>query len=305
MYRRTRANAMLFLTAAIWGFGFVAQRFGAMLVPAFTFNGFRFIIGAVSLIPLLLYKRNKDKSHAKNDNVVVNGSKRTLIIGGILAGLSIFLASWLQQAGMETTEPGKAAFLTACYVILVPILGIFVRNKINFINWIAILLALAGLYFLCIKGSWHVAKGDFFELAGAVFWATQILIVDKFVDKVDSIQLSFVQFLVCAALCFAFAIGFENIDFADIGKAIIPILYGGIGSVGIAYTLQTVAQRDAIPSHAALILSSETLFGTLGGLMFFQENLGGRGYIGCGFIIIGVLISIISSNNKERNGSEL
>lgn len=301
MYRRTRANVMLFITAAIWGFGFVAQRFGAMLVPAFTFNGFRFIIGAISLIPLLLYKKNKENGKDSGSEGDTPENKRTLLIGGVLAGLSIFVASWFQQAGMETTEPGKAAFLTACYVILVPILGIFVRNKINFVNWIAIILAVTGLYFLCIKGSWHVAKGDFLELAGAVFWATQILIVDKFVDKVDSIKLSFVQFLVCALLCFGFALGFENVDFADIGKAIIPILYGGIGSVGIAYTLQTVAQRDAIPSHAALILSSETLFGTLGGLMFFQENLGGRGYIGCAFIIVGVLISIISSNNKERD----
>ena len=120
-------------------------------------------------------------------------------------------------------------------------------------------------------------------------------------DKVDSIELSFVQFLVCAILCFAFALGVEQTDLAAISKAIIPILYGGIGSVGIAYTLQTVAQRDALPSHAALILSSETLFGTLGGLIFFKENLGGRGYLGCILIIIGILISISSNNNKEKN----
>lgn len=300
MSRRTRANMMLFLTAAIWGFGFVAQRFGAMHVPAFTFNGFRFIIGAISLIPLLIYNKNRSKANANDMNMHQNTKKEVLILGGILAGLSIFLASWLQQVGMETTEPGKAAFLTACYVILVPILGIVIRNKIKLMNWVAIVLALLGLYLLCIKGGWQIAKGDFFELAGAVFWATQILIVDKFVDKVDSIELSFVQFLVCAILCFAFALGVEQTDLAAISKAIIPILYGGIGSVGIAYTLQTVAQRDALPSHAALILSSETLFGTLGGLIFFKENLGGRGYLGCILIIIGILISISSNNNKEK-----
>lgn len=300
MSKRLRANIMLFMTAAIWGFGFVAQRFGAMLVPAFTFNGFRFTIGAISLIPLLLYKKNKEKVDKSRRKRCTNVFKKDLLLGGVLAGLSIFLASWLQQAGMETTEPGKAAFLTACYVILVPILGIVVKNKINIINWVAIILALVGIYFLCIKESWRVDRGDFLELFGAIFWATQILIVDKFVDKVDSIELSFVQFFVCAILCFAFAFGIETIDVEAIGKAIIPILYGGIGSVGIAYTLQTVAQRDAIPSHVALILSSETLFGTLGGLIFFQEDLGIRGYIGCVFIILGVLISIISSNNKGK-----
>lgn len=299
MTERLRGNVMLIITAAIWGFGFVAQRFGAMLVPAFTFNGFRFIIGAISLVPLILYNRRNAKTNGNRKSVYTEVNKKLLVLGGVFAGVSIFLASWLQQAGLATTEPGKAAFLTACYVILVPILGIFVRNKINPVNWMAILLALVGLYFLCIKGSWHIARGDFLELAGAVFWATQILIVDKFLDKVDSIELSFVQFLVCAILCFAFALVFENVDFESIAKATIPILYGGIGSVGIAYTLQTVAQRDVIPSHAALILSSETLFGTLGGLLFFQENLGQRGYIGCVFIILGVLISIISSNNKE------
>lgn len=292
--RRTRANIMLLITAAIWGFGFVAQKFGAMFVPAFTFNGFRFTIGAISLIPLLLIKNKKDTFEG-------NGTRKDLIVGGMLAGGAIFFASWLQQAGLEYTNPGKAAFLTACYMMLVPILGVFFKNKATLANWIAVILAVIGIYMLCIKGEFVVQKGDFLELAGAVFWALQIIIIDKFVDKVDSIAISAVQFAFCAALCFLVATVMEPAGFANVDKAVIPILYGGIGSVGIAYTLQSVAQRDAIPSHASLILGSEIVFGTLGGIIFFHENMGVRGYIGCIFIVSGVLISIIKSNAKNEN----
>lgn len=294
--RRTKANILLLITACIWGFGFVAQRFGAMLVPPFTFNGFRFAIGALSLVPLLLYKKKKGKMEG-------NGSRKDLMVGGTLAGLSIFIAAWLQQAGLATTDPGKAAFLTVCYIVLVPIFGVFLKNKVSGSNWIAVILAIIGLYLLCVKsgtgGIAGIRRGDFLELAGAVFWATQILIVDKYVDKVDSIALSFVQFVVCSILCFAIGLPLETVAEGAITAAIIPILYGGLGSVGIAYTLQTVAQKDAIPSHAALILGSETLFGTLGGIIFFHENLGGKGYLGCAFIVVGVLISILKSGEKS------
>ncbi len=296
-HRRFRANVMLLITAAIWGFGFVAQRYGAMLVPAFTFNGFRFIIGAVSLIPLLIFRYKRATPETRS---VSRDNRKVLWIGGALAGVSIFLASWFQQAGMETTNPGKASFLTACYIILVPILGLLIKERVAIANWIAILLAIVGLYFLCIHGEFIVQKGDILELCGAVFWAVQILIVDKFVDRVDSISLAFVQFLVCSILCFASAASLETVEITKIGQAIIPILYGGLGSVGIAYTLQTVAQKDAIPSHAALILGSEILFGTMGGIIFFNENLGWRGYFGCLLILIGVIISITQSNSKNN-----
>lgn len=161
------------------------------------------------------------------------------------------------------------------------------------------MLALIGLYFLCIKvGNFRIEKGDYLELAGAFFWASQILVIDKFVNKVDSLILSFIQFLACAVMCFIVSFSFETFTLENIFDGIIPILYGGLGSVGIAYTLQTVAQRDAIPSHSALILSSEIVFGTIGGIIFFNENLGSRGYIGCLFIVAGVILSIVKSENK-------
>lgn len=291
--RRVKANIFLLITAAIWGFGFVAQRFGAMLIAPFTFNALRFGIGALSLIPLLMYKKKTDKFEGK-------GGRKDLLVGGILAGSAIFLAAWLQQAGMEYTDPGKASFLTACYMVLVPVLGIIVRNKTTPANWAAVLLAVIGLYFLCLKGGFEIEKGDILELSGAFFWAAQILIVDKFVDRVDSVALSFVQFAACSVLCFAVALPLESVSSDSIGAAIIPVLYGGLCSVGIAYTLQAVAQRDAVPSHAALILSSEIVFGTLGGIIFFRENLGIRGYIGCAFIIAGVLISVVRSGSKNK-----
>lgn len=292
--KEMKSNALLMLTAAIWGFAFVAQRVGIQYVGAFTFNGIRFALGSISLIPLLIYFNKKDASDREG-----TAASASAIIPGIIAGSVIFLAASLQQIGLAYTTAGKAAFITGLYIVLVPLFGIFLKHRIQLGTWAGVVLAVVGLYFLSVNEDFSIAKGDFLEIVGAFFWAAHILVIDYFTKKVDALKLSFVQFAACSVLSVAVALITEDISMAGLSQALIPILYGGLGSVGIAYTLQVVAQKNAKPSHAAIILSMETVFAAVGGAVLLHENLGGRGYLGCALMFTGMLVTQVRGFGKK------
>jgi drug/metabolite transporter (DMT)-like permease len=293
-----RANMLLLLTAAIWGFAFVAQRIGSQYVGAFTFNGIRFAIGSLSLIPLIIYFDKKKKNENIEDDTIEKTPKKS-ILPGVIVGVVLYIAATLQQVGLIYTTAGKASFITGLYMVFVPIIGIFLKQKIGKNSWIGVGLAVIGLYLLSVNENFSISYGDLLEVIGSVFWAIHILTIDHFSNKMDSLKLSCIQFATCSVLSLITAVIFESITMNGISQALIPILYGGLLSVGVAYTLQVVAQKNAKPSHAAIILSMESVFGAIGGAVLLGEVMSGRGYIGCILILIGILISQIKIAPKE------
>ncbi|MGE5629690.1 MAG: DMT family transporter [Caulobacteraceae bacterium] len=289
-----RANIFLLMTAAIWGFAFVAQRVGVKYVGAFTFNGVRFALGSASLIPLLLFFRNRP---AENDKAEEHKETSPLKAGAIV-GCILFAAASLQQIGLVDTTAGKAAFITGLYIVLVPLFGIFLKHKVHGSTWGGVALAVIGLYLISVTESFTIAKGDLFEIAGSFFWAFHILVIDHYTKKVDALKLSFVQFATCSALSLIVALFTEKITMYGLAQALIPILYGGIFSVGVAYTLQVVGQKHAKPAPAAIILSMESVFAAIGGLLLLHEILGTRVYIGCALMFAGMILSQVQSFSK-------
>lgn len=297
---RLRANGLLLLTAAIWGFAFVAQVAGARHVQAFTFNGARFLLGGLSLLPLIavLDRRRTAASDLTTADPatadparLAGGAWRAALVPGLVTGAALFLGAWLQQWGIESTTAGNGGFITGLYMVLVPVIGMFLGQRTGWNTWVGIGLAVAGLYLLSIRGDLTMARGDLLVLLGTVFWAAHILLIDHFSPRLDPLRLSVVQFLACAAYNLAAAPLVEADPYAGLGEALVPILYGGLGSVGIAYTLQVVAQRDAKPSHAAMILSLESLFAAVGGALLLGESMSARGYLGCALMLAGILVS--------------
>lgn len=287
---KSTANLVLLVTAAIWGFAFVAQQIGMEHIGPFTYNGIRFALGSISLIPLMLYwdKRKKETggpAHPSPSAVRI----------GILAGCILFFGASLQQIGLLYTTAGKAAFITGLYTVLVPIAGIFLKQRTNLITWLSCMLAVSGLFFLCVKEDFTMSSGDLLELAGSFFWTAHIILIDHYSAKVDTLKLAGVQFATCAALSLLTAIAWETITWDGVLLAGIPILYGGLLSVGIAYTLQIVGQKYAEPAHASIILSMETVFATIGGYLFLQEILGVRELWGCALMLGGMLLSQLKS----------
>ncbi len=285
-----KANILLLLTAAIWGLAFVAQKVGAEHVGAFTYNGIRFALGSISLIPLILFLNKKKGENEKTKNNDRDSLKLT-VKAGIIAGCALFIATSLQQMGVMGTTAGKAGFITGLYMVIVPILGLFLKQKVNKSTWLGIVIAIIGLYLLSINEDFSISNGDLLVLIGSVGWAVHILLIDNFTKKIDPLKLSSVQFATCSILSLVMAIIFEDINMVGISGAMVSILYGGLLSVGVAYTLQVVAQKNAKPSHAAILLSMESVFGALGGAMFLGERIGARGLVGCILIFIAIIIS--------------
>lgn len=283
-----KSNLLLLLAAAIWGFAFVAQRVGMEHVGPFTFNGVRFVLGSLSLLPLIFYYRNKPQH---SPTVSAKGA----LLPGILAGLILFAGASLQQIGLIYTTAGKAAFVTCLYIVLVPILGIFLKQHVSKVTWISAVLAVVGLYLLCVKESFFISYGDLLQLIGALFWSVHILLIDHFADRVDVLKLSFFQFVTCGLLSIGTALGFESITLEGLSGALIPILYGGFCSVGIAYTLQVVGQKHSPPAQAAIILSMETVFATIGGFLLLDERLGFQELVGCALMLAGMLLTQLQS----------
>lgn len=298
--RDLKSSMILLITAAIWGFAFVAQRMGTMHVGAFTFTGLRFALGSLSLMPLLIYSKKKAKK-STDDNIEPSSN----ILAGVIAGSVLFCAASLQQIGLIYTEAGKAGFITGLYIVMVPIFGIFLKQRVHISTWLGIVLAIIGLYFLSVTEGFYISKGDLYVIIGAIFWAVHILVIDHFTKKVDSLKLSFIQFVTCSTLSLTVALIFEKISIQSITMIIIPLLYGGTLSAGVAYTLQAIGQKHAKPSHAAIALSMESVFASIGGYLILKENLGARGYLGCALMLAGMLLSQYENFTKKPNINSL
>lgn len=289
------SNLLLLLTAAIWGFAFVAQRVGMDYVGPFTFNGVRFALGAFSLVPLIFYFKQKDSAKVNNPHEL-----KSVFGAGVLAGSVLFLGASLQQIGLVYTTAGKAAFITCLYIVLVPMIGVFFKQHISLTTWLGSGITVVGLYLLCVKDSFFISYGEMLELIGAFFWTIHILLIDRFSRKVDVLKLSFFQFMTCSVLSLTTALFIETISIDTLTEAVVPILYGGICSVGIAYTLQVVGQKNAQPSHAAIILSMETVFAAIGGWIILNEKLGVQELLGCTIMLAGMLLSQLTNINKSK-----
>jgi drug/metabolite transporter (DMT)-like permease len=285
------AIVMLWLTAAIWGFAFVAQRAGMEFIGPFTFNGIRFLLGSASLLPLIFWMKYKQETPVPKSGNIVKG--------GLLAGIVLFIGASLQQAGMVYTEAGKAGFITGFYVILVPLIGVFIGQHITKLLWAGALVALAGLYLLTINGPFVLQKGDLLILLSAFFWAIHVQLINKLVDTHAALPLSAFQFAVCGILSFATGFIFETITIDSILLAIWPLLYGGLMSVGIAYTLQVVAQQHVHPAYASIILSFETVFAVIGGWLLLGELLSLRNIAGCILMLTGIVVVQVWGSRRE------
>jgi drug/metabolite transporter (DMT)-like permease len=278
------ADLLLLITAAIWGFAFVAQRMGMAHMGPFTFNAIRFSLGALALLPFYFWRR-------KHGSEVPEISLKTYLLPGLVTGLVLFGGASLQQIGLVGTTAGKAGFITGLYVILVPLLALIWGSRTHPAHWVGAVLAVAGLYLLSVRGGFIVSPYDLVVLAGALVWAVHVHLIARFSASVGPIRLSMFQFAVCGLLSGLAALLFEPLDFSDIMGGLWPLLYGAFLSVGLAYTLQVVAQRTANPAHAVIILSLEGAFAALGGWLVLQEVLTARDLVGCALMLIGTLVS--------------
>ncbi|RUS47313.1 DMT family transporter [Cohnella sp. AR92] len=291
--KRLQSNLLLLLAACIWGFAFVAQREGMSHMGPFTFNAIRFMLGAASLLPLIYFLNKKKTGKASRSEGKAELRRGTL--GGVLAGLILFTGSSLQQIGLVYTTAGKAAFVTGLYIVIVPFLGLFLKQRLALNSVLGAIVAVVGLYLLCVTNDLSLNRGDLYALAGAFFWSLHILLIDKLSQTADGLKLSLFQTVVCAVLSWIAALATETITLDGVSNVWIPLLYGGVCSVGIAYTLQIIGQRDAHPTQAAIILSTESVFAALGGFLILDEQLGVRGVLGCVFMLAGMLLPQLPS----------
>ncbi|NJB68949.1 drug/metabolite transporter (DMT)-like permease [Desulfobaculum xiamenense] len=282
--RILKANILLLVTAAIWGSGFVAQRSGMDYVGPMTFNAVRFAIGALSLLPLLIWHDRKGIP------AVSPGVKPNFIfLGALAAGTALFCAVSLQQIGMIHTPAAKAGFITGLYVVIVPFLGLALGQRPGVGGFIGTAAAAVGLYLVSVTKDFTIAPGDTYVIIGAVLWAGHMQVLGWLSPKLDGVRLAFGQFAVCSVLCTASALAFEDVTLAGIAAGWIPIVYGGIMPVGVAFTLQIIAQKDAPPTHAAIILSLEAVFAAFGGWLILGETLTTRAMFGCALMLAGML----------------
>ena len=289
---------MLFLAALIWGFAFAFQSRGMEHMGPMTFNGIRFLIGAIVLIPVIfLFKKPGEKRSASKEDIKIT------VLGGIICGLCLFGASSLQQFGIQYTSVGKAGFLTTLYIILVPIIGIFFKRKVSAIVWIGALLSVAGMYLLCVSETMSINKGDVLAFGCAIIFAFHILAVDHFAPKTNGVVLSCLQFLTSGICAMIFAFIFEQPTMTEIVNGIIPLLYVGVMSSGVAYTLQILGQKNADPTIASLIMSLESAVSVLGGWLILHQKLTGKELLGCLLMFIAVIGVQIFDAKKEKEAT--
>jgi drug/metabolite transporter (DMT)-like permease len=284
---------LLLLTAAIWGFAFVAQRLGNIYMGPFTFNAIRFSLGALALVPLLLWQRRKGI-----DRPALPLCKLALPM--LATGLVLFAGATMQQVGLLGTSAGKAGFITGLYVVLVPLLALTWGRRTHLAHWIGALLAVVGLYLLSVTTGFSISPYDLIVLVGAFIWAGHVHLIDRYAGQVGPVRLAIVQFAITGLLSGVVALAFETVTWTDITAGIGPILFGAFLSVGLAYTLQIVAQRTADPTHAAIILSLEGAFAALGGWLVLQETLNLRGLLGCGLMLAGTLVSQFAGKPRQE-----
>ena len=294
---RIRQNVLPILAALIWGTAFVAQSMGAEYVGPFTFNAARSIIAFFFLLGLCAVLRQMRR---KRGEVSAKTSQKDLIIGGLCCGTALAVATNLQQKGIETTTSGKAGFITALYIVLVPIAGLFLNRRVGKKVWIGVVLAVTGLYCLCITEEFTIAAGDFYLLGCAVCFAVQIMCIDHFVQKVDGVELSCAQFLVVSVISTVGMLATETPTLEALSHCVIPILYVGIFSSGVAYTLQILAQKDSNPTVVTLLLSLESVFATIAGALILHDQMSLREYFGCALMLSAVILAQLPEKEKKR-----
>jgi drug/metabolite transporter (DMT)-like permease len=300
-----RGDALLFATALIWGFAFVAQRVGMDHVGPFAFNAARYLVGAVSLLPVLLLLRKKGatKGGAKKGTEENEPSARAMADGSppatrktaaflppLLAGACMFMGATLQQVGLVTTTAGNAAFITSLYVVLVPFIGSLFGKRVGAFDWLASLVAVAGLWLITIRVGFTVSPGDLLELIGAFFWALHIIVIGRFANHYDPIKLSIGQFTIAGVLSLLISLVTEKNGLVGLSETVVPVLYGGVASCGVAFTLQIFGQRTARASHASIILALEGLFGAIGGILILGEPATARILAGGGLMIVAAVL---------------
>jgi drug/metabolite transporter (DMT)-like permease len=321
---RLRSDLLLLLTALIWGFAFVGQRLGMEHVGPLTFNATRFFIGGLVLLPLIMVSARRAQPQMRPASMPGPSASEaadsaspllprapaplhsvSLLRSGLLVGAVLFAAATLQQMGLVFTTAGKAGFITSLYVVIVPLLGVALGHRIGRATWAGALLAAVGLYFLTMRpGEWRMAPGDLLVLLGAVLWAVHMLLLGRLSPGRDPARLAFVQFMTCAALSGLAALLFETTTADALRDALPAILFTGVLSVGVGYTLQVAGQRHAPPADTAIILSLEAVFAVLAGRLLLGEQLTARALIGCGLMLAGILISQVMSEEARVAGNE-
>lgn len=294
-----RQNILPVLAALIWGTSFVAQSVGADYVGPFTFNAARSVIAFVFLFALCAVFRFRRKKDFEAQAKPRPHYRRDLVIGGLCCGAALTLGANLQQKGIETTTSGKAGFITALYIVIVPILGIFLKKKVGKMVWGSVALAVGGLYCLCIQQGSSIAAGDFYIFLCSLCFSAHILIIDHFTQKVDGMELSCAQFFVAAVLSAVGMLATEQPTWEALRLCVGPLLFVGIFSSGVAYTLQILAQRDSNPTVVSLLLSLESVFATVAGAVVLGDRMSGREYFGCFLMLTAVVLAQIPVKVKQ------
>ena len=296
--KQYRGELMLSLCAVIWGTALVPQKLGTLYLGPFSFGAARFLTGAVIFFPLsLILKR---VGHEGRNPFL----RKDLVIGGGLCGIAMFLGAYFQQLGLADTTVGKTGFITAMYIVIIPLIGLFFHRKTELMTWVSIALAAVGLYFLCMSEHFSVSKGDFYVFIGSLFWAIQITLVDTYSKKTNSLELVPVEFLVAGVLSLFCAFQMESPNLQSLTASIGPILYTGIMVVGVAYTLQALGQKTVSPAIAGLIFSTESLFGVISGALLFQEAMSPREIFGCVLMFSALVLSQIKLPSIRKSEEE-
>ena len=299
-----QSNIMLLITAAIWGSAFVAQKSGMDYIGPFTYNGIRTFIGGLVLIPVIMVLSRGKKEEAALTEDEKKKQNKMLLTGGICCGSALFVASMLQQFGVMYTTAGKAGFITTLYVVMVPIVGVLIGKKVRAIMWLCVGMGAVGLYLLCMTdATFALSKGDTLVLLCALGFTAHILIIDHFAPKMDGVKLSCIQFLWAGALGIICMFIFEEPKIDDILACWLPILYAGVLSSGVGYTLQVVAQRHAEPTMASLLMSLESVFAVIAGAIILHETMSLRELVGCAVIFAAVILAQLPSK-EERLGAK-
>lgn len=298
MTQNLKGSIMLLVTSLIWGTAFVAQSEGMNYVEPFTYNAMRTLLGGIVLIPVILLFRFLDKRNGKEKT---NYSLKNTVIGGLCCGAALFVASSFQQSGIALTTAGKAGFVTALYIVIVPIIGIFLHRKMPLKMWLFVALALVGFWLLCIKQNFSISSGDMLVFAGAVFFAVHITVIDHFNGKgTDGVLMSCIQFFTAGLLMLICMFIFEKPAIPNIIGAGGTILYAGIMSCGVAYTLQILGQKHTNPTLATMLMSLESVFAALSGWLILGEKLSVKEFFGCVLIFAAVILAQLAGTDKKQ-----
>ncbi len=287
-------SLLMMLAALIWGSAFVAQRVGMDHIGPYTFNCVRSFIGCLALAPVILTLGRRGAAM----QFATRGGRRDLLAGGLVCGAILTVSTLFQQIGLKYTTAGKAGFITAQYILLVPIFGLAIGKRVSWLLWVAVAIALGGMYLLCVKDGFRVEKGDLYVFCCAVCFSCHILFIDHFVQKVDAFLLSCLQFAVCGFLSGVLMFIVETPTVGDILKGWVPIVYAGILSSGVAYTLQIITQKHLSAAIAALVMSLESVFAALTGWLVLHENLSGREFIGCVLVFAATLLAQVPAKPR-------